>query len=286
MTTPAIAILPYGGRLGRRHAARPLDDLIWPLGRPERLARGTLADLDPEDHLIVFPKTGMHFLPTFGLRAKVSIMVVEPAPIHGHHLRLLRLTHRRFFRVLSHDPALLSAIPNGIKFVYGTSWVGVPDTLGLTKRRHMSLIASNKRDLPGHQLRHEIIEDILVANLDVALLGRGYAPFEQKSDGLAPYRFSVVIENTRAQNYFTEKIIDAVLCETVPIYWGCPNIGDFMDTGGMVICQDAEDLRRAIRAADVAQFEAKLPALRAAKPQAQHWADLFGRAARAVLQSL
>ena len=80
--------------------------------------------------------------------------------------------------------------------------------------------------------------------------------------------------------------MDAVLCETVPIYWGCPNIGEFMDTGGMVICQDAEDLRRAIRAADVAQFEAKLPALRAAKPQAQHWADLFGRAARAVLQSL
>lgn len=286
MNAPAIAILPYGGGLGRRHAGQSLDKLIWPLGRPERLMRGTLADLGPEDHLLVFPKTDMHFLPTFGLRAQVSMMLVEPEVIHRRHYRLLRLTHRRFFRVLTADPALLGAIPNGIEFVYGTSWVGPRDRLDLTKRHNMSLIASMKRDLPGHRLRHEIVEDIRANDLDVALLGRGYAPFEQKSDGLAPYRFSVVIENIRAQNYFTEKVVDAVLCETVPIYWGCPNIGDFMDTGGMVICENAHDLRHAVRAADVAQYEAKLPALRKAKPQAEHWADLYGRAARAVLDSL
>ena len=286
MSAPAIAILPYGQRLGRQHSARPLDDLIWPLGRPERLQKGTVADLEPSDHLIVFPKTAMHFQPSFGVRAKVSIMVVEPSVIHGRHLKMLRLTHRRFFRVLSHDEALLRAIPNGIKFVYGTSWVPDPDRVDVTKQHNMSLIASNKRDFEGHILRREIVEDVRADGLDVTLLGRGYAPFEDKADGLAPYRFSVVIENMQERNYFTEKIVDAVLCETVPIYWGCPNIGDFIDTGGMVICNDAEALRQAIRRADAAQYDALLPALRAAKSQAIHWADLYGRAAQAVFQSL
>jgi len=286
MIEPAIAILPYGQKLGRRHATRPLDDLIWPLGRPERLRRGTLADLTPSDHLIVYPKTEMHYQISFGVRAKVSLMLVEPAVVHGRHLKMLRLTHRRFFRVFSYNEALLNAIPNGIKLVYGTSWISDPERVDLTKRHNLSLIASNKRDCEGHILRHDIVDDVRANGLEVSLLGRGYAPFKDKADGLAPYRYSVVIENSQERNYFTEKIVDAVLCETVPIYWGCPNIGDFMDTGGMVICNDDDALHAAIRRADSAEYETLLPALRRAKPQALHWADLYGRAAKALSHSL
>lgn len=286
MTDPAIAVLPYGGQLGPALAQMALDDLHWPLGRPDRLARGTVADLAVTDHLIVYPKTAMHFQPRWGTRARVSLMVVEPAVIHARHLRLLRLTHRRFFRVLCHDDALLAAIPNGIMHPFGTTWVPEHQALKIDKTRNMSLIASAKRDTEGHLLRHKMVDMVQVEGLDVDVLGRGYAPFADKSEGLAPYRFSVVIENIREQHYFTEKIVDAVLCETVPIYWGCPNIGDFFDTGGMILCQSADEVQAAIHVADAAQYTALAPALCAAKPQAAHWADLEGRAARAVLASL
>jgi hypothetical protein len=29
---------------------------------------------------------------------------------------------------------------------------------------------------------------------------------------------------------------------TVPIYWGCPSIGDFFDTNGMIIFDNVEEL--------------------------------------------
>lgn len=283
-TEPAFAILPYGNALGPALAARPLDDLTWPLGRPARLAHGTVGDLTRKDHLIVFPKTSMHIQPRCGTRARVSVMVVEPSVIHARHLRLLRLTHRRFFRVLSYHDALLAAIPNGIMHPFGTTWVPEHETLKIAKTAHMSLIASAKRDTAGHQLRHEMVD--FVQGRDVAVLGRGYAPFKDKADGLAAYRFSVVIENIQERNYFTEKLVDAVLCQTVPIYWGCPNIGDFFDTSGMILCQSAQEMRAAIEAADAAQYEALVPGLHAAKPQAVQWADLEGRAARAVRDSL
>ena len=286
MADPAIAVLPYGAHLGPALAQMPLDELHWPLRRPDRLARGTVADLTVIDHLIVYPKTAMHFQLRWGTRARVSLMVVEPAVIHARHLRLLRLTYRRFFRVLCHDDALLAAIPNGIMHPFGTTWVPEHETLEIDKTRHMSLIASAKRNTAGHLLRHEMVDMVQAEGLDVDILGRGYAPFVEKSDGLAPYRFSLVIENIRERNYFTEKIVDAVLCETVPIYWGCPNIGDFFDTGGMILCQSAEEIRAAIHAADPVQYAALSPALCAAKPQAAHWADLEGRASRAVLASL
>ena len=96
----------------------------------------------------------------------------------------------------------------------------------------------------------------------------------------------MVIENIRERNYFTKKIVDAVLWETVPIYWGGPNIGDFFDTSGMSLCETADQMKDAIQAATRHQFMALNPALQAAKAQAVHWADLEGRAARAVLATL
>jgi hypothetical protein len=286
MTEPAIAVLPYGGRLGMALSRRPLDDLHWPLGRPARLAQGVVADLTAQDHLIVYPKTAMHFQPRWGTRANVSVMVVEPSAIHARHLGLLRWTYGRFFRVLTHNDALLAAIPNGIKHVFGTTWVHDHAERKIKKTAQMSLIASAKRDLEGHRLRHEIVDFVQSEGLDVAILGRGYAPFADKADGLAPYRFSVVIENIRERNYFTEKIVDAVLCETVPIYWGCPNITDFFPAEGLVVCDNADQIKAAIRAADTAQYNRLVPALRAAKATAADWGDLEGRAARALRDSL
>ena len=286
MSEPAIAILPYGSKLGKRLSVRPLDDLIWPLGRPARLAAGTVADLTRDDHLIIYPKTNMHFLPHLGTNAQVTAMVVEPAIIHARHLRWLRLTHRRFCRVMTYHEALLNKIPNGLFLPYGTTWVPEYEELSLNKTEHMSLIASAKRDHVGHQLRHRLVEHVQASGQDVTVLGRGYAPFERKSDGLAPYRFSVVIENAREKNYFSEKLIDAILCETVPIYWGCPNIGDFMDTAGMIICETEAEVQAAIAAASTAQFEALAPALRAAKPQAASFIDLELRATETLKASL
>jgi hypothetical protein len=44
---------------------------------------------------------------------------------------------------------------------------------------------------------------------------------------LLSYRYSIAIENTAAPYYFTEKINDCFLNYTVPVYYGCKNIGAF-----------------------------------------------------------
>ncbi len=282
---PKIAILPNHIKLGVRPGAFPLDQLKWPLGTPERIAGGHLRDLGPDDHLIVSPRTTLHFRPFWGIRARISIMVMEPPAIHGHHLRKLRWSYRRFFRVLTYNEDLLAKIPNGIFFPHGSIWVPEWRDLDLTKTRAMSLIASAKRSQEGHRLRHSVAAWADETGLDVDTMGRGYIPFGAKAEGLAPYRYSIVIENVRERNYFSEKLLDAVLCQTVPIYWGCPNIADFIDTSGMILCASQEDIRRAVLDASEAQYDGLRPALIAAQEQADRWADYAGRAARSVLDS-
>lgn len=284
---PAIAVMPHHVKLGLRPGQIPLDRLEWPLGRPDRLtgAHRKLRHLAPTDHLLVFPSDAMHVRPGFGTRAQVSVVVLEPAAIHGRHMRLLRVTHRRFHRVLTSNEALLKAIPNGVLFPLGITWVPDWRTRRHDKTRMCSLIASAKRSLEGHELRHEMAEWVLGDGLDVDVMGKAYKPFYEKAEGLSPYRFSIVIENVREQNYFTEKLIDAVLCQTVPIYWGCPNLSDFMDVSGMILCQSADDIRRAVHSMSEEKYAALLPGLLKAQAGAARYAGFYDRAAHAVLDS-
>lgn len=276
MPDPYVALVPYGTRIDRDLAAMPLEDAEWPLGPAPEVA-GTLADLGADDHVLIYPKTGMYLSPP-RLRAQLSVMVVEPRAIHGRHLHLLRLFGARFHRVFSHDPAALR-MRNARFLPAASTWVPHYADLDMTKSKDVSLIASGKGALPGHKLRHRLAE--VLEGVD--LMGRAYAPFDDKGAALAPYRFTVVIENVRAPGYFSEKLIDALLCEVVPIYWGAPDIAAHFDTRGMIVCESEDALRTAVARADAGLYDALRPALMAAKAQAEAVRDYRVTAARALV---
>lgn len=286
MTQPAIAVLPYGQSLGPALARRPVDILAWPLGMPERLRGATVGDLAPSDHLIVFPRTATHLGLRRGTSARISLVLAEPSEISTKHLNLLRFSWRRFHRVLTFNAGLLERLPNAVFFPLGTTWVPEWRDLDRTKTAMCSLIASEKRDSRGHKLRHRMVDWVRDSGMDVQVMGRGYTPFGAKAEGLAPFRFSVVIENMREENYFSEKLVDAVLCDTVPIYWGCPNLDRFIDTSGIVQCAGEDDLKRAVEEMSEERHAALLPGLRRAQGQLEPYLDLNLRAACAVRDSL
>ena len=43
------------------------------------------------------------------------------------------------------------------------------------------------------------------------------------------YKFIICFENKSQPNYFTEKLINAHYGKTIPIYWGCPNVSDYIN---------------------------------------------------------
>ncbi len=67
------------------------------------------------------------------------------------------------------------------------------------------------------------------------LFSMGYTKVvEQKWDGLAPYRYSLVVENFRGKDYWSEKLSDALLAYAVPLYSGCSNIGDYFPAEAVI----------------------------------------------------
>ena len=112
------------------------------------------------------------------------------------------------------------------------------------KEKMISHIFSNKKQLKGHRLRHTVAEIIKENGFNVDLYGYGSGnSLSKKSDGLNPYFFSIIIENNRDKNYFTEKILDAFACRAIPIYWGAPNISDWFDMDSIICFENLIDLK-------------------------------------------
>jgi hypothetical protein len=97
------------------------------------------------------------------------------------------------------------------------------------QKNHLaSMIASTKVAIRGHHVRNEFAEVVRREFPEIDLYGKG-RPHElmDKWDGLAPYRYSLAIENTTKPDYWTEKIADCFLSFTVPIYFGATNLADY-----------------------------------------------------------
>jgi hypothetical protein len=107
------------------------------------------------------------------------------------------------------------------------------------KTEPLSWITSNLNWLEGHRKRMAFLE-LLKKKVNFHLYGRGFTYIEDKWDGLAPYKYSLAIENFSNAYYWSEKIIDCFLAWTMPIYYGCTQINEFFPPESMV-CIDIND---------------------------------------------
>ena len=63
-------------------------------------------------------------------------------------------------------------------------------------------------------------------------------PVADKIDFAKGYKFSFAFENSSSRGYTTEKIMEAFASETVPIYWGNPDIAREFNPGSFINCHD------------------------------------------------
>jgi hypothetical protein len=68
----------------------------------------------------------------------------------------------------------------------------------------------------------------LMADLpELEVFGYGMAELENKADAIDPYKYHLVIENHSCPHHWTEKLADAFLGYSLPIYFGCTNLDDY-----------------------------------------------------------
>jgi len=133
-----------------------------------------------------------------------------------------------FDAIFTYEKELID-LSSKIKFLRGGHVIRSPKICKKTKI--ISMISSNKNFCAGHSKRLEWVSRI---GDQVDLYGRGFNEIEYKEEGLCDYMFSVAIENCEDTGGFTEKILDCFATGTIPVYLGCPDIGDYFNMDGII----------------------------------------------------
>jgi hypothetical protein len=172
-------------------------------------------------------------------------------------------------------------LPDPFEEKYTYLWFNTPLPTNITppKNKIMSIMISKKNFAPGHKYRHIIVQHIINNRLPIDIYGRGCECYDNMEDcpnmkgefiehePYQDYEFHIAIENYQTNRYFSEKIINTLICGTTPIYFGCNNINEYFPNNVIrlsgVIIQDMRLLidilndpykyRRRIDIADVKQ---------------------------------
>ena len=176
--------------------------------------------------------------------------------------------------ILTHNKKLLDINKDKVKLnLHGTTWLHESYQKIYKKSKICSIIASNKTITSGHKLRHSILEYLVKENINVDKYGGNFIKLSnsttkpytkyhtakhisnEKILGLKDYMFSIVIENSKEDYYFTEKLTDCLLSGTIPIYWGCPSIGDFFNIKGMIIFDTLDELKEILNNLTIEKYK-------------------------------
>lgn len=193
--------------------------------------------------------------------------LLEPPSLHRENYEITLERWDEFDAVLFHSlvfhktqPILMKnniyAIPYGW-YPYGGSWIDFNKHGMHKKTKSVSILLSEKNTMPGHKLRHEIVERF-GDKIDV------FKGIPNKIEALGTYRYSIIIESEKTRYYFTEKLIDCLSVGTVPIYWGS-DLGDFdiFDIKGIIQVSNVNAIESVLKIIGKKDYESRLPSIRA-----------------------
>ncbi len=112
----------------------------------------------------------------------------------------------------------------------------------LSKKKFCNFVVSNGTANPIRKEFFEKLSSYKTVDSGGRYLNNIGGPVKDKIEFQKDYKFSICFENDFSAGYTTEKIIDAFIAKTIPIYWGNKNIDNDFNTKSFINCHDYDSL--------------------------------------------
>lgn len=169
----------------------------------------------------------------------------------------------KFDLIITWRKDILEKYKNSVKMIFGSCWIN-QDELSFNKKNKISYLMSNKRSTNGHIFRYFVYNCMfdrpLINDLQTTCI---MTPprITSKSEILDEYKFSVIVENEKLEDWITEKLIDCFATKTVPIYWGAPNASEYFDKNGIIQFDNIDDLNKILDNLTSNDYDSRLSAI-------------------------
>ncbi|RPE12266.1 hypothetical protein EGT74_01540 [Chitinophaga lutea] len=188
---------------------------------------------DSYDRLIILTRPHKS-MGAYDSRKAIAFLTEPPASSNRHHNLCART--EAMYLPLPFWPAVISgAAANG------------GNGQRIRKSRLLSCVTTDLNFMEGHFYRLrmvDMLDQLIESGLDI--WGKQYGnvfferlrnyrgELEQKYDGLWKYHYHFMSENSFELGYFTEKIVDPIVAETLCFYDGCLDLERFVDERAFV----------------------------------------------------
>jgi len=151
------------------------------------------------------------------------------------------------------NPSYLKSIDHRDRINWGQFHIhaSYPDLISkqIHKTMDLSTVTSSKALYPLQEKRIGFLKFLENSDLSFSCNGlhhygdankhnfkyyKGPLPPQKKDSGLRPYKYHIAFEANQETNYITEKLFDAILCECLVFYCGCPNLADWIDPKAVI----------------------------------------------------
>lgn len=196
----------------------------------------------------------------------INILIInEPNEFFGLHDYAIKYSHL-YDIILTWSQRVVDNVEHAIVFPHGERNIDLDYCLSFKDKQRVfevSFLRGILRKIEGHDLRWRILDQEskiktphkfypVLSDFDWDKMNRPDGndlengnPIEGEGKKEVWNRnsmFHIGVENSKHDNYFTDKIIDCFCTKTVPIYWGAPKIGDFYNEKGIITFNDEHEL--------------------------------------------
>lgn len=182
------------------------------------------------------------------------LMIMEPNEFFGLH-DFAKLNANYFTCILTWSKDILDNCPNAVLMPHGLSWLKlnyIKIFENINKEYEVSYLCGAKNMIEGHFLRQELYKrenEITIPKKwfytlpDYIQVNKKYRRTDVNAKKVCWNKsmFHIAIENVKRENFYTEKILDAFLTKTLPIYYGCENIGEYFNENGILTFNSAQE---------------------------------------------
>lgn len=206
-----------------------------------------------------------------------------------------------YTHLLTFYEEILAANSKAQLFHFPNTWV---KSYSPDKTFTVSTVIGGKKDsmLEGYAIRHELWHNrhLIFMNKKFYLSGRvkhthKFVPWKgvdyrdqlvlgADKRPLFDSMFHIAIESTSINNYFSEKLLDCFRTKTVPIYCGCPNIGEYFNIDGIIQVCNVRQIIKACNHLNSSTYDEMLPAVEDNYKRSFDWDNHWDRLRNKIIE--